>query len=131
MSDINSVVLSGRLTRDSEITYVNNSIPILKFGLANNRRIKRNNEWIDYAQFFDCVLFGSRAERLIAFLLKGKQVVVNGSLRYESWDDKRTGDKRSKSSILVDEIQILSPLPALRAPNKVNSDEGFHEDIPF
>ncbi|AHH08076.1 single-stranded DNA-binding protein [Borrelia anserina] len=145
MADINSLVLSGRLTRDSELTYTEAGMAILKFGLANNRRLKKNDEWVDYAQFFECVIFAKRAESLSVFLKKGKQVVVSGSLRYESWQDKNTGDKKNKYSILVNEIQMFgSPLAAqgtngvdfesYKKPDSftdVGFDDSFNEDIPF
>ncbi|WP_040235866.1 single-stranded DNA-binding protein [Borrelia crocidurae] len=146
MADINSLVLSGRLTRDSELTYTDSGMAILKFALANNRRIKKLDEWIDYAQFFDCVIFAKRAESLSAFLKKGKQIVVSGSLKYESWQDKNTGDKKSKCSILVDEIQMFGSSTAVaqgtnnvdfesyKKPDSfktIDFDNGFNEDIPF
>ncbi|AHE62457.1 single-stranded DNA-binding protein [Borrelia parkeri] len=145
MADINSLVLSGRLTRDSELTYTEAGMAILKFGLANNRRVKKNEEWMDYAQFFDCTLFGKRAESLGSFLKKGKQVVISGSLRYESWQDKNTGDKKNRCSVLVDDIQMFGSLITTKGANDVGFesykkpdsftdigfDDGFNEDIPF
>ncbi|WP_210374684.1 single-stranded DNA-binding protein, partial [Borreliella garinii] len=59
-------------------------------------------------QYFDCVIFSKRAESLNEYLKKGKQVVVSGSLKYESWQDKNTGDKRSKINIFVDNLQMFS-----------------------
>ncbi|AWG42510.1 single-stranded DNA-binding protein [Candidatus Borreliella tachyglossi] len=145
MADINSLVLSGRLTRDSELTYTESGIAILKFGLANNRRMKRNDEWVDHAQFFDCVVFSKRAESLSTFLKKGKQVAVSGSLKYESWQDRNTGDKRSKISVLVDELQMFGAASATQGANNgsfesykkpdsfkdIGFDDSFNEDIPF
>ncbi|BCR20726.1 single-stranded DNA-binding protein [Borrelia miyamotoi] len=146
MADINSLVLSGRLTRDSELTYTEMGMAILKFGLANNKKMKKNNEWVDYVQFFDCVIFSKRAESLSVFLKKGKQVVVSGSLRYESWQDKNTGDKRSKCSVLVDNIQMFGSSLATQGTTnnigfesykkpdsfkEIGGDDDFNEDIPF
>ncbi|AGT26975.1 single-stranded DNA-binding protein [Borrelia miyamotoi] len=146
MADINSLVLSGRLTRDSELTYTEMGMAILKFGLANNKKVKKNDEWVDYAQFFDCVIFSRRAESLSVFLKKGKQVVVSGSLRYESWQDKNTGDKRSKCSVLVDNIQMFGSslatqdttnnigFESYKKPDslkEIGCDNDFNEDIPF
>ncbi len=108
MADINSLVLSGRLTRDSELSYTESGMAVLRFSIANNRRMKKNDEWIDYPQYFDCVIFSKRAESLNDYLKKGKQVVVSGSLKYESWQDRNTGDKRSKVNIFVDNLQMFS-----------------------
>nr|WP_267915788.1 single-stranded DNA-binding protein [Borreliella garinii] len=149
MADINSLVLSGRLTRDSELSYTESGMAVLRFSLANNRRIKKNDEWIDYPQYFDCVIFSKRAESLNEYLKKGKQVVVSGSLKYESWQDKNTGDKRSKINIFVDNLQMFSSgsnafqmqdsdvnnLASHKREEAIKNidivDDKFNEDIPF
>lgn len=149
MADINSLVLSGRLTRDSELSYTESGMAVLRFSIANNRRMKKNDEWIDYPQYFDCVIFSKRAESLNDYLKKGKQVVVSGSLKYESWQDRNTGDKRSKVNIFVDNLQMFSSgSNAIQMQDSdVNSltnhkkedvvkdidivDDKFSEDIPF
>ncbi|QFI14267.1 single-stranded DNA-binding protein [Borrelia sp. CA_690] len=149
MADINSLVLSGRLTRDSELSYTESGMAILRFSLANNRRMKKNDEWIDYPQYFDCVIFSKRAESLNDYLKKGKQVVVSGSLKYESWQDRNTGDKRSKINIFVDNLQMFSSgsntlqmqdsdinsLTSHKGEDVVKDidivDDKFSEDIPF
>ncbi|WKC85060.1 single-stranded DNA-binding protein [Borreliella lusitaniae] len=149
MADINSLVLSGRLTRDSELSYAESGMAILRFSLANNRRMKKNDEWVDYPQYFDCVIFSKRAESLNEYLKKGKQVVVSGSLKYESWQDKNTGDKRSKVNIFVDNLQMFSSgsnvlqMQDSNINNLTNHkkedaikdidivDDKFSEDIPF
>lgn len=149
MADINSLVLSGRLTRDSELSYTESGMAILRFSLANNRRMKKNDEWIDCPQYFDCVIFSKRAESLNAYLKKGKQVVVSGSLKYESWQDKNTGDKRSKINIFVDNLQMFSSgsnafqmqdsdvnnLASHKREDAIKNidiiDDKFNEDIPF
>ncbi|ANF34540.1 hypothetical protein A7978_05740 (plasmid) [Borrelia turicatae] len=78
MFDINSLNMSGRLTRDCELNYTSNSLSILKFTLANNRGVRRSSSWERQAQFFDCVIFGSKAESLAALLKRGVQVVLSG-----------------------------------------------------
>ncbi|WLN24938.1 single-stranded DNA-binding protein [Borreliella valaisiana] len=149
MADINSLVLSGRLTRDSELSYTESGMAVLRFSLANNRRMKKNDEWIDYPQYFDCVIFSKRAESLNEYLKKGKQVVVSGSLKYESWQDRNTGDKKSKVNIFVDNLQMFSSgsntfqmqdsdTNSLSSYKKEDAskdvdivDDKFSEDIPF
>ncbi|ADQ29382.1 single-stranded DNA-binding protein [Borreliella burgdorferi] len=149
MADINSLVLSGRLTRDSELSYTESGMAVLRFSIANNRRMKKNDEWIDYPQYFDCVIFSKRAESLNDYLKKGKQIVVSGSLKYESWQDRNTGDKRSKVNIFVDNLQMFSSgsNTIQMQDSDVNSltnhkkedvvkdidivDDKFSEDIPF
>lgn len=82
---------------------------ILNFGLAVNdrRRNSATGEWEDYANFIDCVLFGNRADFLSRTLRKGTKVVVEGKLRYSSWE--RDGQRRSKIEVIVDDVDFVSP----------------------
>jgi single-strand DNA-binding protein len=82
---------------------------ILTFGMAVNdrRRNTQTGEWEDYANFVDCVLFGNRAEFLSRTLHKGTKVVVEGKLRYSSWE--RDGQRRSKLEVVVDDVDFVSP----------------------
>lgn len=106
---INRVTLSGNLTRDPEIRSTQSGMNILNFGMAVNDR-RRNNttgEWEDYANFVDCVLFGNRADFLSRTLHKGIKVVVEGKLRYSSWE--RDGQRRSKLEVVVDDLDFITP----------------------
>ncbi len=106
---INRVVISGNLTRDPEIRSTQSGMNILTFGMAVNdrRRNAQTGEWEDYANFVDCVLFGNRAEFLSRTLRKGTKVVVEGKLRYSSWE--RDGQRRSKLEVVVDDVDFVSP----------------------
>lgn len=106
---INRVTISGNLTRDPEVRSTQSGMNILTFGMAVNDR-RRNNqtgEWEDYANFVDCVLFGNRADFLSRTLRKGTKVVVEGKLRYSSWE--RDGQRRSKLEVVVDDLDFVSP----------------------
>ena len=106
---INRVVVSGNLTRDPEIRSSQSGTNILTFGIAVNdrRRNPQTQEWEDYANFVDCVLFGNRADYMSRALHKGTKVVVEGKLRYSSWE--RDGQRRSKLEVVVDDIDFMSP----------------------
>ncbi len=106
---INRVTISGNLTRDPELRSTQNGYNILNFGMAVNdrRRNSTTGEWEDYANFIDCVLFGNRAEFLSRTLHKGIKVVVEGKLRYSSWE--RDGQRRSKIEVIVDDLDFISP----------------------
>jgi single-strand DNA-binding protein len=82
---------------------------ILNFGMAVNdrRRNSATGEWEDYANFVDCVLFGNRADFLSRTLHKGIKVVVEGKLRYSSWE--RDGQRRSKLEVVVDDLDFITP----------------------
>ena len=105
---INSASISGNLTRDAELKKTKAGKPILSFGVAVNdrRRNPQTNDWEDYPNFIDCVMFGSRAEALANYLTKGTKVAIEGKLRYSSWE--RDGQKRSKIEVAVDEIEFMS-----------------------
>lgn len=103
---INSVNLVGNLTRDPNIRQTSGGTNILDFGLAVNDRVKDSSgNWTDYANFFDIVVFGNRAESLSKILTKGMRVAVNGKLRYSSWE--KDGSKRSKIEIIANDIDIM------------------------
>ncbi len=113
MSATNNVVLAGRLTRDAELKFTNTGLAIAKFSLAVNRRTKKGDTWQDEASFFDAVLMGKRAESLSKYLLKGKQISIQGELRQDRWE--QDGQKRSRVEIMVNDVQFLGTREAAPA----------------
>jgi single-strand DNA-binding protein len=107
---INKVLISGNLTRDAELRQTQGGMAILSFGVAVNDRRKNNQtgEWEDYANFVDCTMFGSRAEKLSQYLTKGLKVAIEGKLHWSSWEDRNGGGKRSKLDVYVDNIEFMS-----------------------
>ena len=105
MADINKVILVGRLTRDAELRYTNSGAPICKFSIAINRRKKVGDQWEDEANFFDCVLFGRQGESINQYLVKGKQVGIDGELRQNRWE--QDGQSRSKVEITAYNVMLL------------------------
>ena len=105
---INRVIISGNLTRDSELRSTAAGMPVLGFGVAVNDRRKnqQSGEWEDYPNFIDCTMFGARAESLHRFLNKGTKVSLEGKLRWSQWE--RDGQKRSKIEVIVDELEFMS-----------------------
>lgn len=105
---INSVTISGNLTRDAENRVTQGGMTIVSFGVAVNDRRKNNQtgEWEDHANFVDCVMFGRRAESLAPYLVKGCKVFVQGKLNYSSWEDRNGGGKRSKLEVVVSDIDL-------------------------
>lgn len=102
MSDINSVVLVGRLTRDAETKQVGAGT-VCKFSIAVNRRRKNGDNWEDEANFFDVVLWNR--EGLSQYLTKGKMIAVDGELRQDRW--QQDGQNRSKVEIVANNVQLL------------------------
>jgi len=126
MSDMNTVTLVGRLTREAELKYSNSGFPIAQLSLAQNQRRKRGEQWEDEAHFFDCKLLGKRAESLQKYLQKGKQIAVTGQLQQERWE--KDGQKRSKVVVLISDIQLLG---GKDSGQQKPGGGGFDDDIPF
>ena len=139
MTDMNSVVLIGRLTRDSELKYSTSGNAICSFSLAVNRSVKKGEKWEDEASFFDCTMFGKMAESVNKYLEKGKQVSIVGELVQNRWEND--GQKHSKVEIIVNKLQLLggkSDKPEQQKREDLpNTPENFQGDslddsmIPF
>jgi single-strand DNA-binding protein len=147
MADINHVVLVGRLTRNAELKYTNSGGAVSKFGIAINQRRKKDDQWVDEAHFFDVVVWGKTAESLNQYLVKGKQVGIEGQLRQSRWE--QDGQARSRVEISATNVMLLGsgsgggrtgagPGPAPEAKGAQEFPEGeapsadhFEDDIPF
>jgi single-strand DNA-binding protein len=104
-ADVNHVILIGRLTRDAELKYTAGGMAVCKFSLAVNRSRKSGDQWIEEGNFFDVVLWGRSGEAINQYLVKGKQVAVDGELRQDRWE--QDGQKRSKVEIMANNVQLL------------------------
>ncbi|NBB89618.1 MAG: single-stranded DNA-binding protein [Spirochaetes bacterium] len=105
MADINQVVLVGRLVRDAELRYLSSGTSVMNFSIAVNRRRKQGDQWVDEASFFDVELFGRQAESIQRFMVKGKQVGIQGELRQDRWE--QDGQNRSKVRVHAINLQLL------------------------
>lgn len=103
--DLNHVTIIGRLTRDADLKYTSNGFAVSNFSIAVNRRRKNGDQWIDEANFFEITLYGKSAETLKPYLVKGKQVAVDGELRQDRWE--QDGQPRSKVVIAANNVQLL------------------------
>jgi single-strand DNA-binding protein len=108
-TDINQVVLVGRLTRDAELRYTNSGTPVASLSIACNEAVKQQDgSWQEQGHFFDCTLWGKQAESVNQYLTKGRQVAITGRLRQEQWTDQQSGQNRSKVVINVQNIELLA-----------------------
>lgn len=105
MADVNFCILIGRLTRDAELKYVSSGQPVCKFDIAVNKRKKQGEQWVEEAHFFSVVLWGRQGETLNQYLIKGKQVAVEGELHQNRWE--QDGQTRSKIEINANNVQLL------------------------
>ena len=110
MSSFNKVILMGNLTRDPQTKQLPGSTVITDFGLACNRRFRTvAGEDREETAFVDCTAFGKQAEVIGQFCRKGKPLFIEGRLKYDTWDDKLGGGKRSKLSVVVENFQFVGP----------------------
>lgn len=124
---INNVILTGNLTRDPELRSTASGTAVLQFSMAVNDRVKEGNEWKDRPNYFDCTMFGSRAESLARFLSKGSKIAVQGKLHWSQWE--KDGQKRSKVEIYPDTIELLSPKKDGSQPYQSGSQSGYQKDM--
>jgi single-strand DNA-binding protein len=107
MASFNRVILLGNLTRDPELRYIPSGTAVTEIGLAvNDRRKAANGEWVEETTFVDITLWGRTAEIATEYLSKGSPVLIEGRLKYDSWQDK-DGQKRSKLKVVGDRMQLL------------------------
>jgi single-strand DNA-binding protein len=108
MADLNKVFLMGRLTFDPELRYVPSGSAVTELRMAVNRSwTGRDGERKDESLFIDVTVWDRQAENCCQYLKKGSNVHIEGSLKMDSWDDKTTGEKRSKIKIQADRVQFL------------------------
>jgi single-strand DNA-binding protein len=108
MASFNKVILVGNLTRDPELRYTPKGTAIAKIGLAVNRVWKNEaGESKEETTFVDVDAFGRQAETLAQYMKKGSPLLVEGRLRLDQWDDKQTGQKRSKLGVVLEGFQFL------------------------
>ena len=108
MPNYNKVILMGNLTRDPEVRYTSGGTAIAKLGLAVNRRWKnKEGQMQEETAFVDVDAFGKQAETIGQYLKKGRPVMVEGRLKLDQWDDKQTGQKRSKLGVVLENFQFL------------------------
>lgn len=108
MTNQNTVILRGRLTADPVKVELENS-EISKFTLANNRDFYNatTKEKREETYFFDCNAFGSLAKLANEYLKKGRSILVSGYLKQDKWQDKESGDNRSKVVVILDNFEFL------------------------
>jgi len=109
MASVNKVILIGNLTRDPEIKYTPKGTAVADIGLAVNRFIpaSEGGEKREETTFIDVTLWGRTAEVANEYAKKGQPLYVEGRLQMDTWEDKQSGQKRSKLKVVGENIQLL------------------------
>src|ERR1700761_2022073 len=108
MASYNKVILVGNLTRDPELRYTPKGMAIAKIGLAVNRNwTSESGEQKEEVTFIDVDAFGRQAETLAQYMKKGRPLMVEGRLKLDQWDDKQTGQKRSRLGVTLEGFQFI------------------------
>jgi single-strand DNA-binding protein len=107
---VNVVVLVGNLTRDPELRATGGGTSVCRLGLAVNERTKdpATGEWGERPNYFDIDVFGAQGENCAQYLSKGRQVAIEGRLRWRSWETPE-GQKRSAVSVVANSVQFIGP----------------------
>lgn len=150
MASFNKVILAGNLTRDPELRYTPKGMAIAKIGLAINRTWRNEaGESKEEVTFVDVDAFGRQAETLAQYLKKGSPLLVEGRLKLDQWDDKQTGQKRSRLGVTLEGFQFLGggnrgegaleapvkraapPAPKSESPDSEAPPPPEDDDVPF
>ena len=108
MPNYNKVILMGNLTRDPEVRYTSSGTAIAKLGMAINRYWRnQDGQQQEETTFVDVDAFGRQAETIGQYLKKGRPIMVEGRLKLDQWEDKQTGQKRSKMGVTLENFQFL------------------------
>jgi single-strand DNA-binding protein len=109
MAYLNKVFLIGNLTRDPELRVTPKGTAICQFGIAVNRQFKdESGATRDETTFVDIEAWGKQGELVSKYLSKGSLAMVEGRLKLDQWEDKTSGQKRSKLKVVLDNVQFLS-----------------------
>jgi single-strand DNA-binding protein len=139
MASFNKVILVGNLTRDPQVRYTTGGTAVAEIGLAVSRQWfdKQSNQKREETTFVDITLWGRQAEVAGEYLAKGRPVLIEGRLQLDTWDDKDTGQKRSKLRVVAENMTMLGsrsdggggdrnnrrPKPETINPNKITTPD--------
>lgn len=105
MSSYNRVILMGNLTRDPEMRVTSSGVSVCKLGLAITEKYKDSEETL----FIDAVCFNKTADTISQYFSKGRPIHIEGKLKFDTWDDKTSGAKRSKHEVVIDRFSFVGP----------------------
>ena len=134
MSDLNEVIVRGRVTRDAELRYTPSGTAVTDVTIASNRVWSKDSEKQEETTFVDVTIWGRQAETLSEYLLKGRHLMVVGRLKLNKWENSE-GEKRSKMTVVADKVN-LTPGGGNKGGSSVKQEKALaatttEEDTPF
>jgi single-strand DNA-binding protein len=128
MANLNKVMIIGNVTRDPEIKYTPKGSAVTDLGIAVNRvYTPEGGEKREETTFVDVTLWGRQAEIAGEYCKKGRSVYIEGRLQLDSWEDKTSGQKRSKLRVVGESFQLLGPRPGGGGGNSGGGDEEYSD----
>ncbi len=103
MASFNQVTVMGNICADIDLRDAGGT-SVTDIRMAVNDRVKRNDEWVEEPTFFTVTVWGRQAELCDEYLAKGSQILVSGRLKMDSWEDKDTGEKRSRLKVVAQNV---------------------------
>jgi single-strand DNA-binding protein len=134
----------GNTTRSPELKYTQSGMAVVELGLAvNEKRKNASGEWVDEAVFVDVTLWGKTAEIAGEHVQKGQQILIEGRLKLDTWNDRNTGEKRSKLRVTCDRLVFTGSKrdagpqaepggyqPAAASSPAPAREPGYDDDVP-
>ncbi len=131
MASYNKVFLLGNLTRDPEVRYTPKGSAVADLGIAVNRQYTLDTgEKREEVTFVDVTFWGRTAEVAGEYLKKGRSVFIEGRLQLDTWDDKQSGQKRSKLKVIGEMMQMLGGRPGAGGGGDEGGSHGGPEEAP-
>lgn len=136
MPNFNKVILAGHITRDIELRYTTRGTAVAKIGMATTRKWSADGEKREETCFVDVNAFGKQAETLAKFMTKGRPLLVEGRLKLDQWDDKQSGQKRSKLGVVLESFSFLDSGEGKQKAQREPAEDTLPlptdgDDVPF
>tara|TARA_R110002020_G_scaffold11573_1_gene43380 strand:+ start:382 stop:795 length:414 start_codon:yes stop_codon:yes gene_type:complete len=137
MSDLNEVVISGRLTRDAELRQTPSGTAVTDIIVASNRIWSKDSDKQEEATFVDVTIWGRQAESLAQYLTKGRHVMLTGRLKLNKWETEE-GDRRSKLTVVAEKVNLTpggtpggNGYSSESATSSTKKKKQVEEEVPF
>lgn len=140
---VNKVFLLGNVGQAPEVKYTPSGVAVATFSIACNERFKdKSGEWQDKTEWINCKAWQRNAEIVGEYVQKGSRLFIEGKLTTETWDDRKSGEKKYKTLVVISDLVLMDSRngesPANAKPARHVTDEEIaqgleitDEDIPF